>query len=52
MKAESSFETKRMLIAKKIPSFTAYPPEENIKMTENLIFIYVDVETTSNDTNM
>ena len=30
-------------------SRTAYPPEENIKMTENITFISVDVETTSND---
>ena len=35
--------------SEKIPSFTAYPPEENIKMTENITFISVDVETTSND---
>ena len=35
--------------SEKIPSFTAIPPEENIKMTENITLISVDVETTSND---
>ena len=34
-----------------IPSFSPLPVEEPIELKDNIIFISVDVETTSNDNN-